>query len=280
MSAVVLNGKDVARKIRQELQDEIATETRRRGIPPKLLLFRVGEAEDACLYEQSITRLSDRFGFVVEKSVHSGADSPGQIRFNLKEVAGRADVDGILVLSPFPSGHDYHECVRSLPVSKDAEGTRYSPGAATVEVYPPTAMAVMEMVLASNIQVEGLHAVVVGRSPIVGRPAADLLLKHNATVTVCHSRTRNLEDFVASADILVAATGKPGLIKGAWIKPGAVCVDAGETVVNGAPAGDIDFNAALERAGFLTPVPSGVGPVTPLMLVRNLLTLSRGSSGS
>lgn len=145
-------------------------------------------------------------------------------------------------------------------------------------VYPPTAMAVLEMILASGVKVEGAEAVVVGRSGIVGRPAAELLLQRHATVTICHTRTQDLAYHIGRADIVVAAAGKANLIRGEWIKPGAVVADAGENVIDGKLAGDVEFEAAKERAGFITPVPAGVGPVTSLMLVRNLLSLSRAAA--
>jgi len=275
VAAKILYGKDIAKQIGSKLAQEVEAEVRRRGRAIKLATVRIGAFENARLYEQSIGRMTARFGVAHEKIELEPACTLEEVRSRLGTIASREDVTAILLLSPVPKGLNYGECVNAVPSRRDAEGTRYDPRAVEDGAYPPTALACLEMVLASGVRIEGAHAVVVGRSNIVGRPVAELLLKRHATLTICHSRTRDLDAQVGRADILVAATGKPHLIKGAWVKPGAVVVDAGESVVDGKPVGDVEFTAAAERAAFITPVPSGVGPVTSLMLVRNLLALSR-----
>jgi len=185
----------------------------------------------------------------------------------------RPDIDGILVQLPLPSHLDADEAVSAIDPAKDVDGLhpinqgalfRGRPG-----VRPCTPVGCMALIDSTGVDPHGLHAVVVGRSELVGKPVAMLLLERNATVVMCHSRTSDLARQVTSADILVAAVGRPELIRGAWIKPGSVVIDVGINRVDKRLVGDVEFAAAAERAGFITPVPGGVGPMTVAMLLRN-----------
>ena len=278
MSAQILYGKEVAKSIRESLMTQVEEQKRTSSTPLKLVTLRIGNFEDAKLYAQSIAKLMERFGIELQQMELGDEVGVEDVKQEIAKISARDDVTGILLLSPIPKHLNYQELVRVIPTEKDAEGTRYSAQQGANAVYPPTAMAVLEMILASGVKVEGAEAVVVGRSGIVGRPAAELLLQRHATVTICHTRTQDLAYHIGRADIVVAAAGKANLIRGEWIKPGAVVADAGENVIDGKLAGDVEFEAAKERAGFITPVPAGVGPVTSLMLVRNLLSLSRAAA--
>ena len=182
------------------------------------------------------------------------------------------EVTGILLFSPLPPAFDSASLMNAVEISKDVEGRRVLQGSGN-RVAPPTALACMALIEEISPDLEGKEAVVVGRSDVVGKPVALLLIDKRATVTVCNSKTKNLEERVRRADILVATAGKPNPSKGAWIKPGAIVIDVGETVVDGRLVGDVEFETAKEVAGYLTPVPGGVGPVTNVMLVKNLLSL-------
>lgn len=186
-------------------------------------------------------------------------------------------VSGILVFQPIPPGVNAQKIFLGMPLDKDIEGRTFlkrNP----FGVFSPTAKAVMALLhhlerTDPKFKLSGRHAVMVGHSDIVGKPTAALLLDAGATVTVCHKDTRDLQKHLAEADILVVAIGKARFIQGSWIKPGAVVVDVGENVVDGHVTGDVDFETAAERASYISPVPGGVGPLTTLMVLENLLTL-------
>lgn len=276
MSAQVLDGRELAKSLREMYLQDVAAASAVSGRPVTLQTLRVGDAEDARLYEDAIGRLMQKVGVTHQRMHLPSSSRPDEVRAAVRAFASDARITGILLLSPLPPHISYQQLVADLPPEKDAEGTRSEAGGAS-GVFPPTALACFELVRSAGRPVAGARAVVVGRSRIVGRPAAELLLRADATVTICHSKTADLEAHVAAADIVIAAAGRAGLVKGAWIKPGAVVVDAGENVVNGVPCGDVEFESARTRAGFITPVPGGVGPVTSLMLVRNLISLALAS---
>ncbi len=278
MSALLLDGRELAKSLREKYKADVSQAAADTGRPVLLQTLRIGDAEDAKLYEDAIGRLMEKVGVTHRRGALPASASAADIHQAIRAASIDAAVTGVLLLSPMPDHLPYQDFIAGLPANKDAEGTRYEAGSSNV--FPPTALACFELVRAAGLPIAGKHAVVVGRSRIVGRPAADLLLQADATVTICHSKTTDLAAHIASADIVVAAVGRASLIRGAWIKPGAVVVDAGENVIDGKPCGDVEFEAAKARAGFITPVPGGVGPVTSLMLVRNLLTLAAASRRS
>jgi methylenetetrahydrofolate dehydrogenase (NADP+)/methenyltetrahydrofolate cyclohydrolase len=195
----------------------------------------------------------------------------------VRELGRRADVHGILVQLPLPRGIDARRVIDALPPEKDVDGLHpVNQGrllAGDPGLRPCTPLGVMRLIDETGTAVQGRHAVVVGRSVLVGKPVALLLLERHATVTICHSRTRDLGEEVARADIVVAATGQAGLVRGEWIRPGAVVIDVGmNRGADGKLCGDVDFASARERAGFITPVPGGVGPMTVAMLLANTVT--------
>jgi methylenetetrahydrofolate dehydrogenase (NADP+) / methenyltetrahydrofolate cyclohydrolase len=186
-------------------------------------------------------------------------------------------VNGIVVFSPISPAVNGEKIFLSMPLDKDIEGRTFlkrNP----FGVFSPTAKAVLALLrhlerTDSRFKISGKHAVMVGHSDLVGKPTAALLLDAGATVTVCHKDTQDLQKHIAQADILVVAIGKPGFIQGSWVKEGAVVVDVGENVVGSHIVGDVDFDAVVERASYVSPVPGGVGPLTTLMVIENLLTL-------
>jgi methylenetetrahydrofolate dehydrogenase (NADP+)/methenyltetrahydrofolate cyclohydrolase len=202
----------------------------------------------------------------------------------IAELNGRKDVHGLLVQLPLPDHIDSKKVHLAIDPSKDVDGFHpLNVGNLFVDeslLQPCTPSGVMELLHRTGVELKGKHAVVVGRSNIVGKPVAIMLLKEHATVTICHSRTTNLPDVCRSADVLVAAVGRPEMIKGDWIKPGAVVIDVGINRVDGKLVGDVDFAGASERAAAITPVPGGVGPMTIAMLMKNTINAARSAAGA
>ena len=194
----------------------------------------------------------------------------------LAELAGDAGVHGLLVQLPLPAHIDEKTVIEAIPPQKDVDGfTAVNVGRMMIgeECFLPcTPAGCMEMIRSTGVSISGKNAVVIGRSNIVGKPAAMLLLRENATVTICHSRTENLKQVCANADILVAAVGRAGFVTGDMVKPGAVVIDVGiNRNAQGKLCGDVDYDAAAEKAGYITPVPGGVGLMTRAMLMQNTL---------
>jgi methylenetetrahydrofolate dehydrogenase (NADP+)/methenyltetrahydrofolate cyclohydrolase len=193
-------------------------------------------------------------------------------------------VSGILLQLPTPRQVDGQALTALIPASKDVDGlTPLSAGLLAqgrAGLRPCTPSGVMELLRRHDVPLEGAEAVVVGRSDLVGRPLAALLLAANATVTICHSRTRDLGEVCRRADVLVAAVGRPRMIPGVWVKPGATVIDVGINRTDDGLVGDVDFESAAERAGLITPVPGGVGPMTIAMLLRNTLLAAKASAGA
>jgi methylenetetrahydrofolate dehydrogenase (NADP+)/methenyltetrahydrofolate cyclohydrolase len=195
----------------------------------------------------------------------------------VRELNGRSDAHGILVQLPLPATIDASAVLREIDPDKDVDGLHPLNQAKLVlgeeGLRPCTPLGVMHLLDTTGVETKGARAVVVGRSALVGKPVAFLLLERHATVTICHSRTRDLADEVSRADILIAAIGREKHIKGGWIRPGSVVIDVGiNRSADGKLVGDVDFVPARERAGFITPVPGGVGPMTIAMLMSNTLT--------
>lgn len=273
MTAQLLQGQPVADQIRAELAQELARFKQDYGITPRLAIVQVGDDPAATAY---VKRIGKAFAAAeMSSSLHqlpetvSEADFKGAIQV-LNEDPG---VHGIIVQMPLPA-HLNQEMVTSvLSPSKDVDGIHpYNAGMLALgrpTFVPATPLGGMEILKRSGIELKGKEAVVVGRSNIVGKPMFFLLLQEHATVTVCHSRTRNLPEVARRADILVAAIGRAKMIAADYVKPGAVVVDFGINVVDGKVVGDVDFEAVQEVAGAITPVPGGTGPTTNAVLLRN-----------
>ncbi len=277
MDTNLLLGKEMAKDIRASLAEEVQCMTKALGQPLKLATIRIGDFDDARLYANSIDKLLSRFEITHQRIELDANSSTESVINQIDALIDDKSLGGILLLSPLPKHLNYNTLVAHIPAAMDSEGTRYA-GMDQAEAYPPTALALFEAIKAAKRPIEGLHAVIVGRSRIVGKPVADLLLKANATVTICHSKTNDLAQHIRMADIVVAAVGRAKIIKGEWIKPGSIIVDAGENVVGGELFGDVEFEIAKTKAGFITPVPGGIGPLTSLMLIKNLLALYKQKS--
>ncbi|MEU1389542.1 MULTISPECIES: bifunctional 5,10-methylenetetrahydrofolate dehydrogenase/5,10-methenyltetrahydrofolate cyclohydrolase [unclassified Nonomuraea] len=264
-----LTGRDLATAIKAQTQAKAAA-----GPQPRLAVV-VATADEAGLwYVRSIAKAAAGVGVACD-IVDLGADAdPGRIHETLVALSADDAVHGVMLQTPLPAGASAQELAAAIDPRKDVDGANpLSLGrlAAGLPAFPPaTAAAVMALLDHYEVPLEGRRAVVVGRSTVVGKPLAHLLLDRHATVTVCHSRTRDLAAVTAGAEVLVAAVGRAGLIGAAHVAPGAVVIDVGTNPTDdGGLTGDVDFAAVSEVAGALTPVPGGVGPVTTALLLRH-----------
>ncbi len=279
VGAQLIDGKRIAAEIRQEVKAEVA-ELRERNVVPGLTVVLVGEDPASQTYVRSKQRACEEVGIRSEVRKLPDHTSQTQLMKLIDELNQDPAVHGILVQLPLPGHIDADAVLRTIDPAKDVDGFHPTnvgclwTGLSYQGFVPCTPAGVMELLRRTGIDPRGLDAVVVGRSNIVGKPMAALLLEANATVTICHSRTQNLRDQCRRADILVVAVGKPRFISGDWIKPGAVVIDVGINRVDGRLCGDVD-ESAWEVAGFLTPVPGGVGPMTIAQLLKNTVLAAK-----
>ncbi|MDI9941092.1 bifunctional methylenetetrahydrofolate dehydrogenase/methenyltetrahydrofolate cyclohydrolase FolD [Rhodococcus sp. IEGM 1351] len=273
MTARLIDGKAVARAVRDEvagLTDELFTATGRR---PGLATVLVGEDPASQVYVASKRKACVAAGMADLHRHLPASVSQSELEEVLDLLAEDPEVSGILLQLPVPGHLDADALINRIPPAKDVDGLttlsagQLSQGAPGLR--PCTPSGVIALLDAYEIPIRGAHAVVVGRSPLVGKPMAQLLLARDATVTVCHSRTTDIGVFTAQADIVIAAAGVPGLVDASSIKPGATVIDVGIHRTSAGLRGDVDFEAVRAIAGALTPVPGGVGPMTIAMLLRN-----------
>ncbi|NLY52149.1 MAG: bifunctional methylenetetrahydrofolate dehydrogenase/methenyltetrahydrofolate cyclohydrolase FolD [Firmicutes bacterium] len=279
MGAQLIDGKGIAAEIRQEVKEEVA-KLREQNIVPGLTVVLVGDDPASQTYVRSKQRACGEVGIRSDVKKLPGDTSQSQLIELIEELNQDPEVHGILVQLPLPKHIDADAVLRKIDPTKDVDGFHPTnvgclwTGLSHQGFVPCTPAGIMELLRRTGINPQGLNAVVVGRSNIVGKPIAALLLEANATVTICHSRTQNLEEHCRRADILVVAVGQPRFIQGDWIKPGAVVIDVGINRVDGALCGDVD-ESAREAAGYLTPVPGGVGPMTIAELLKNTVMAAK-----
>jgi methylenetetrahydrofolate dehydrogenase (NADP+)/methenyltetrahydrofolate cyclohydrolase len=303
-SAEILSGAATVDAIKREVAAEVARLKAEHGFSPCLAAVRVGEDPASAVYVGNKIKTSQELGLISEHKALSAETSREELLAVVRSLNERDDVDGILVQLPLPKGLDEKEILEAIDPEKDVDGFhpmnvgRLFSGQAALA--PCTPAGIIELLKHNNIAIGGSHAVVVGRSNIVGKPMAQLLLQNDATVTICHSRTKNLTEMTRQGDILVAAIGRAGFIRGEHIKPGATVIDVGMNNVGDAATArelfdesEIDKRlAAIEKRGFtlvgdvnpaeakrvagkLTPVPGGVGLLTVAMLMKNTITAAK-----
>lgn len=283
VQTVVVDGKALASTLRQELADEIAALVASGHRPPCLAVVLVGDNPASISYIKGKRRACERAG-MTSREHDLPATATQEDVVDLVAALGRdAGVDGILVQLPLPKGIDTAAVIEAIDPGKDVDGlTTQNAGrlmAGLPGLRPCTPLGILAVLDRHGIALEGRNAVVIGRSILVGKPVALLLLERNATVTMCHSRTRDLAAVVREADVLIAAAGSPLLVKGDWIRPGAAVVDLGVNIIDGVQHGDVDFDAAMGVAGLLTPSRGGVGPMTITLLLRNTLEAYKSRHG-
>jgi len=276
MPATIINGREVAARVRGEVAREVAAITERAGKPPGLATILVGDDPASAIYIANKRKASAEVGIADFHSPLAPHSSRAEVAAVIEEFNRDPDVSGILLQLPVPEGLDGAALTATILPEKDVDGlTAISAGRlmhGTPGLRPATPLGVIELLDSYDVALEGAEAVVVGRSNLVGKPVAFLLLHRNATVTICHSRTRDLAGVCSRADVLIAAVGSPELIDADHIKRGAAVIDVGINRTDEGLRGDVDFDAAVERAAFITPVPGGVGPMTIAMLLQNTVT--------
>jgi methylenetetrahydrofolate dehydrogenase (NADP+)/methenyltetrahydrofolate cyclohydrolase len=280
MTATILDGRALAKAMRGEVAQTVAEFKAQWNTVPGLAVVRAGEDPASVSYARAIARAFEAAGMAF--SLHALPESATQeeIVQLVTQLSADPTVHGIMIQEPLPAGIDGDAVVAALSPAKDVDGVhpensgRLLQGAGEYFV-PATPAGGMEILRRHGVQIKGARAVVVGRSNIVGKPMACLLLHQHATVTICHSRTVDLGAVTREADILVAAVGKARIIKGDMVKPGAVVIDFGVNFDGDVMVGDVDFDAAAEVAGAITPVPGGTGPMTNVMLMQNTIQAAR-----
>lgn len=270
-----LEGAPIATEIRTALAEDVASFTATHGRPPGLAVVIVGRDAPSTVYLEQILRGCAKVGIQAEFVELEGEATEASVTSTIRSVNVDPAVDGVIVQMPLPPTIRLRSVIDAIDPAKDIDGIHPLNAGLLRLGYdgflPATAHAAVEILRRSGIEIAGRDAVVVGRSAVVGMPAAFLLVKEDATVTVAHSRTRDLAAHVARADIVVVAAGRPGLITGAMLKPGAVVVDVGINLVDGRIVGDVDFDSAVRVASAITPVPGGVGPLTNALLLTHLI---------
>jgi len=273
VTARILDGKGLAAQVEREVAAQAAALIKRYGISPALAAILMGDDPASALYVKRKGEAFGRAGLRSETFHLPAGTSEAELLALIGDLNARPDIHGILPQQPMPAHINPRTVFERVEPAKDVDGLGPINMAALLvgrpRLVPCTPAGIMRLLEHAGIDVAGKDAVVIGRSVIVGRPMAMLLLQANATVTMCHTRTRELTAHTRRADLLVVAAGKARLIKGDMIKPGAVVVDVGVNRVDGKLAGDVDFASAAEIAGWITPVPGGVGPMTIAMLLRN-----------
>jgi methylenetetrahydrofolate dehydrogenase (NADP+)/methenyltetrahydrofolate cyclohydrolase len=283
MPATIIDGRAISEAIRAEIQADAAALKAERGVTPRIAFVLVGDDPASRSYVTSKGKVAAALGMESEDH-HLTADVPEQVLLSLiDDLNQRPEVHGILVQMPVPPQISKERVQEAVDPRKDVDG--FHPinvgrlvGGST-PFAPCTPAGVMELLRRSGVPFVGAEAVVVGRSDIVGKPTAMLLLHQHATVTICHSRTRDLPAVCRRADILVVAIGRPRFVDASFVKPGAAVIDVGFSRVDGKGVGDVDFEAVAPVAGWLTPVPFGVGPMTITMLMKNTVAAARALTG-
>lgn len=242
-------------------------------------MVRIGDDPASEWFLRQISKTFSTHGLAAEAVVLPANSQQSAVEQTLQRLAGEQTTHGLLLQLPLPAGLQLQPLVDSIPLAKDVESLHpYHVGLLALgrpRFIPSTPLAGLEILRRSGVELAGRLAVVIGRSPVIGRPLASLLVQADCTVVVCHSRTRDLASITRQADILLAAAGQPGLVEGEMIKPGAVVIDFGTSEVGGRLVGDVDLDSARGVAAAITPVPGGTGPVTTALLGRNLLQAAR-----
>ena len=271
----LINGKELAKKIRTELKEEVE-KLKEQGINPKLAVIMVGDDKASAVYVKNKSKACEEIGIEFEEFLLDSTITQEYLINLIKELNSREDVHGILLQSPIPEGLDIREAFNTIDYKKDVDG--FNPinvGKLSIGedcFISCTPYGVIKMLEEYNIPIEGKRAVIIGRSNIVGKPLIQCLLNKNATVTVCHSKTKNIEEITRKADILIAALGKQKFVTSNMVKDGAVVIDVGiNRNEEGKLVGDVDFENVSKKVSFITPVPGGVGPMTIAMLMSNVV---------
>lgn len=274
----IIDGKAISAAVKARIQSEVSA-LNERGITVGLAVIIVGENPASKIYVANKKKACEALGIVSEEYALPECTTEQELLELINTLNNKKSINGILCQLPLPKHLDEKLIINSIALEKDVDAFNpYSVGRIMIGDYdfvPCTPAGIMEMLKYEGIEIAGKSCVVIGRSNIVGKPMAMLLLHANGTVTVCHSKTKNLKEICRNADILVAAVGKAKFVTEDMVKPGAVVIDVGMNRENGKLCGDVDFDAVKEKASAITPVPGGVGPMTIAMLMQNTLTAAK-----
>ncbi|MGN1458235.1 MAG: bifunctional methylenetetrahydrofolate dehydrogenase/methenyltetrahydrofolate cyclohydrolase FolD [Acutalibacteraceae bacterium] len=281
--AKIISGKEVSAQVRADVRAECET-LKKQGITPGLAVIIVGDDPASRVYVNNKKKACADVGFLSEEYALPEQTTQEELLELIEKLNNKKEINGILCQLPLPKHLDEKAVINAISPLKDVDAFHPSNvGRIMIGDYhflPCTPSGVMELIHSANIDVNGKNCVVIGRSNIVGKPMSMLLLHENGTVTICHSRTKNLKEICRSADILVAAVGKPKFVKADMVKEGAVVIDVGmDRDENGKLCGDVDFNEVEPLASYITPVPGGVGPMTIAMLMKNTLMAAKIQNG-
>lgn len=280
MTAALIDGRQIAAELQADLRAAVKELHARTGQSPTIAVLWLSSDPPSDQYARQITRGFERNGFSVRHHALTEESPESEVVRLLAAIGQDPTVHGVLVETPLPPHVSVERTTLAIPVEKDVDGVHpvnagflfSNTGSSFAPATPSGGIELLDRI---GVTPRGRHAVVVGRSPTVGKPMALMLLHRDATVTICHSRTDGLGAIVRQADILVAAVGSPRLIRGEWLKPGAVVIDFGVNATAEGMVGDVDFESAAERASWITPVPGGTGPMTVTMLMKNTLLAAR-----
>ena len=270
---VILNGKEYSVKFRDELKEKVSLVKEKFGVTPGLAVVIIGEDPASKIYVSNKIKGAEAVGINSFHVCLSEDVSQQEAENAVKELAVRNDVDGIIVQLPLPKKFDTQAILKHIPTEKDVDGLcaenlgKLLVGEEALVSCTPN--GIIQLLKGYNVEFSGKHAVVIGRSNMVGKPISALLQKEDCTVTMCHSRTKNIENFTKQADIIVVAIGRANYLKGDMVKDGAVIVDVGINRVDGKIYGDVEFDTCAPKSSYITPVPGGVGPMTVTMLLYN-----------
>lgn len=274
----IIDGKALAKNIRENLKKDVE-QLKEKGVYPKLAVILVGNDKASQIYVKSKNKACTELGIDYEEVLLGEDTTMKELLDIIDDLNERKDISGILLQSPIPEGLDINEAFRRISPSKDVDGFNpVSMGKLCLNqdtFVSCTPYGIMKMFETYNIEIKGKHAVILGRSNIVGKPMALNLLNRDATITICHSKTKNLSEITKQADILISAIGKKNFVTADMVKPGAVVIDVGINRTEDGLFGDVDFENVKEKTSYITPVPGGVGPMTVAMLMNNVVKAAK-----
>lgn len=275
----LMDGKELAKNIRANLKEEVE-ELKKKGIYPKLAVIMVGDDKASAVYVRNKSKACNEIGVEYEEFLLKADTTMDELLGLIKKLNEDEKIDGILLQSPIPRHLDINEAFMAIDPKKDVDGFHpVNVGKLSLNqdcFVSCTPYGIIKMLETYNVPIEGARAVIIGRSNIVGKPLIQCLLNKNATVTICHSKTKNLEEVTRQADILIAAIGKPEFVTGNMVKEGTAVIDVGiNRTEDGKLVGDVNFEEVSKKASYITPVPGGVGPMTIAMLMTNVVKAAK-----
>lgn len=276
--ATIIDGKELSKKIRGQVKEEVEV-LKSKGIKPKLAVIMVGEDAASKVYVRNKSKACNEVGIEYEEFILNENIEMDELLKLITDLNNRKDIHGILLQSPIPKHLDIYKAFETIDFRKDVDG--FNPiniGRLTLNrqtFISCTPHGVMKMLEEYDIDLKGVNVVILGRSNIVGKPLAQCLLNKDATVTICHSKTKNIEEITKNADILISAIGSPKFVKANMVKEGAVVIDVGINRLETGIVGDVDFEEVEKKASYITPVPGGVGPMTIAMLLHNVVIATK-----